>query len=652
MRRVILKLLTFSSFRLSGVVLTTLPAIFFLILFQIGFVPPSNASPAILHSLKPVWPIKGIISGAIGVVATFIVCLIGFFRSLSSRRRIETASQQSWLLQNVIDAIPTPVFYKDTSGIYLGCNVAFEKFIGLSRGQIIGKTVYDVSPKDLADVYHAADEKLFASGGSQSYENSVVYADGTRHEVLFHKAVFQKCDGSLGGLVGTFIDITERKRAEAAALYLSHFDLTTELPNQVLFTDRIHQAIAQAHRLEQRFAIICLDLDHFKKINNAYGHSSGDRLLKKVGDRISVCLREDDTVARMGGDSFNLLLPNIGSEEMAAKVAQKILDNLKVPFDVEDREVFVTASMGVALYPYDGHDAATLLKNADNALQRAKERGRDNHHFFDPAMNARAESQMSLELRLRRAIEADEFSLFYQPQIDAVSGMAIGAEALIRWNDPDMGLVLPDLFIPLAEQASLISAIGDWVLHEACKQSAIWQRSGLPPLRIAINLSPRQFQRTDLYRNVDRALKDTGLPPECLSLEVTESAVMQDVDHTIETLVRLKNLGVHLAIDDFGTGYSSLSYLRRFPIDLIKVDRSFIMDIPASQDDIAIVSAVIAMAHQLNIKVLAEGVQTLEQRDILLSHQCDELQGYLFAHPLPADEFFLWHQSGTRQTAS
>lgn len=604
------------------------------------------------QSLELSWPLLGIFIGAIGVVATVLVFSACIFRFSHTRKRLEKASHQSWLMQNVINAIPTPVFYKDTDGIYLGCNVAFERFIGLSREQIVGKTVYDVSPKDLADVYHAADKALFKSGGSQSYENSVVYADGSRHEVLFHKAIFQRNDGSLGGLVGTFIDITERKRAEAAALYLSHFDLTTELPNQLLFTDRVHQAIAHAHRLERPFAVVCLDLDHFKKINNAFGHSQGDRLLKKVGDRISDCLREDDTVARMGGDSFNLLLPDIGSEENAAKIAQKILDNLKVPFDMGGREVFVSASVGVALYPYDGQDAATLLKNADIALQRAKERGRDSYYFFDPGMNDRAESQMNLELRLRRAIESNEFSLYFQPQVDAASGKTIGSEALIRWDDPETGLILPDTFIPLAEQAGLIATIGDWVLREACRQAAVWQKAGLQPLRIAINLSPRQFQQTDLYRNVARVLEETGLSPEYLSLEVTESVVMQDVDHTIETLARLKDLGVHLAIDDFGTGYSSLSYLRRFPIDLIKIDRSFIMDIPSSPDDIAIVSAVIAMAHQLNIKVLAEGIQTVEQRDILLSHRCDELQGYLFSRPLPADEFFRWQNSSKEQTAA
>jgi EAL domain-containing protein (putative c-di-GMP-specific phosphodiesterase class I) len=251
---------------------------------------------------------------------------------------------------------------------------------------------------------------------------------------------------------------------------------------------------------------------------------------------------------------------------------------------------------------------------------------------------------MALELQLRRAAEGNEFSLYFQPQIDAFSGRVIGAEALIRWHHPEKGILLPDLFIPLAEQTGLINPLGEWVLHTACAQASDWQRAGQPPLRIAVNLSPRQFQRTDLYRKVDRILKETGLPAECLSLEVTESVVMQDVDHAIETLARLKDLGVHLAIDDFGTGYSSLSYLKRFPIDLLKIDRSFIMDIPSIPDDIAIVSAVIAMAHQLNIKVLAEGVQSIEQRDILQTHRCDELQGYLFAKPLAADDFLRWHK--------
>jgi diguanylate cyclase (GGDEF)-like protein/PAS domain S-box-containing protein len=595
---------------------------------------------------QPSWAWWGVLGGS---TSCFLALLLLGNKSLCrirARREKAEMLRQSWLLQTVINAIPAPIYYKDDAGIYLGCNEAFERFIGLSRDQIIGQSVYGVAPRDLADVYSEADQALFCRGGSQSYETSVVYADGSRREVLFYKAVFPRRDGRLGGLVGTMVDITERKDAEAKARYLAHFDPLTDLPNHVLFTDRINLAIAHAHRLDQRFTIFCLDLDHFKKINNAYGHPQGDKLLKKVGDRIFACLREDDTVARMGGDSFNLLLPQIGSEERAAKVAQKVLDSLKLPFDLDDRNIFVTASIGVALYPYDGQDASTLLKNADIALQRAKERGRNSHYFFDPAMNIRAEEQMALELQLRRAVEGNEFTLHFQPQVDTVSGRLIGAEALVRWCHPEMGLVMPDRFIPLAEQTGLIIQLGEWVLRSCCLQAREWQQAGQAPLRMAVNISPRQFQRPDLCREIDAILKETGLDPECLGIEVTESVIMQDVDHAIETLVRLKDLGVHLAIDDFGTGYSSLSYLKRFPIDLLKIDRSFIMDIPAIPDDIAIVSAVIAMAHQLNIKVLAEGVQSIEQRDFLLSHRCDELQGYLFARPLPADDFFKWHNAG------
>jgi diguanylate cyclase (GGDEF)-like protein/PAS domain S-box-containing protein len=604
---------------------------------------PLHHSDALRLPLRS-WTGWGMLGGAIGCFLALLLLGNKFLCRIRAHRERTEMLRQSWLLQAVINAIPAPIYYKDDAGVYLGCNEAFEKFIGLSRDQIIGQSVYGVAPKDLADTYHEADQALFRQGGSQSYETSVVYADGNRREVLFHKAVFPRTDGRLGGLVGTMVDVTERKNAEAKARYLANFDALTELPNHVLFTDRINLAIAHAHRLNQRFAIFCLDLDHFKKINNAYGHPQGDKLLKMVGKRISASLREDDTMARMGGDSFNLLLPQISSEERAAKVAQKILDSLKVPFDLDGREIFVTASIGVALYPYDGQDASTLLKNADIALQRTKERGRNSHYFFDPAMNIRVEEQMTLELQLRRAVEGNEFTFHFQPQVDAVSGKTIGAEALVRWHHPELGLIMPDRFIPLAEQTGLIAPLGQWVLRSACLQASDWQRAGQPSLRMAVNISPRQFQHPDLYRKIDEILKETGLNQGCLSIEVTESVVMQDVDHAIETLVRLKNLGVHLAIVDFGTGYSSLSYLKRFPIDLLKIDRSFIMDIPAISDDIAIVSAVIAMAHQLNIKVLAEGVQSTEQRDILLSHRCDELQGYLFTPPLAADDFFNWHR--------
>lgn len=546
------------------------------------------------------------------------------------------------LLKAVIDAVPAPIFYKDDKGIYLGCNNAFADFLGLARERIIGRSVYDIAPKKLADVYHRADQELFRQGGTQKYEASVIYADGSRHEVIFHKAIFHRPDGSLGGLVGTMVDITERKRAEEDARYLRHFDPLTELPNQILFVDRLTLELAHAHRLDQCFAVCCLDLDDFKKINAALGHSSGNELLQRVSARLTACLREDDTVARMGGDSFNLLLPNIASSETATLVASKILENLRTPYEIAGREVFISASIGIALFPYDGQDGPTLLRHADTALQRAKERGRDCHHFFDLDMNRRAEERMDLEVRLRRAVEEEQFILHYQPQLDTATGRPVGVEALIRWRQDDGSLLMPDRFIQLAEQTGLILPIGEWVLRTACQQARQWQQEGLEGVRMAVNISPRQFQHPNLFRIVERILAETALPPHLLSLEVTESLVMQDVDRAIETLMLLKHLGVHLAIDDFGTGYSSLSYLRRFPIDLLKIDRSFIMEIPEIADDMAIVAAVIAMARNLNLKVLAEGVQTLAQRHFLHEQGCDELQGFLFSPPLDEQKARVW----------
>jgi diguanylate cyclase (GGDEF)-like protein/PAS domain S-box-containing protein len=600
---------------------------------------PLTPSPASTLSTPPVlsWFRAGLTLGLLAGagLATLLLRRAGLQGRAGCRER-----EDFRLLQTVLNTLPAPIFFKDETGVYLGCNQAFERFLGCGRENIVGRTVYDVAPRDLADIYHKADLALFRQGGTQSYETSVVHADGSRHHVLFHKAVFSKPDGSPGGLVGTMLDITESKEAQEKARYLAHFDPLTELPNQVLFTDRLSLAIAHANRLDLRFAVFCLDLDHFKKINNAFGHPLGNKLLRRVGERLCACLREDDTVARMGGDSFNLLVPNIGSVEGATKVVQKVLDSLRTPFEVDDREIYLSASIGIALFPYDGDDAATLVKNADIALQRAKEKGRGGHQFFDAGMNMRAEEQMVMEGHLRRALERDEFVLYYQPQVDARTGRLIGFEALVRWRHPELGIIQPDRFIPLAEQTGLIGPIGEWVLREACRQSRDWRDNGFEPLRMAVNLSPRQFQHPDLFRKIDLILRESGLDPAGLSLEVTESTVMHNVDHAIETLVRLKNLGVHLAVDDFGTGYSSLSYLKRFPIDLLKIDRSFIMDLPAYEDDAAIVTAVIAMAHKLEIKVLAEGVQNEMQKTFLQAHHCDELQGYLFGPPLPPGEIF------------
>ncbi len=565
---------------------------------------------------------------------------------MERQRSEEKSREQSELLQTILSAIPAPIFYKNEKGVYLGCNQAFERFIGLPKENVIGQTVYGVSPKELADVYREADEKLLSQGGTQKYEASVLYADGSPHQVLFHKAVFHKSDGSPGGMVGAMLDITELREAEKKIRYLAEFDPLTNLPNQVLFADRLNLAIAHSHRLGRKFAIFSLDLDHFKKINNTFGLLQGDELLRKVALRLKNRLHEDDTVSKMGGDSYLLLLPDIREEEDAAKIAAGILETFREPFDLNGQEVFITASIGIALFPMDGTQGETLLKNAGNALSRAKELGRNNYRFYAPAMNARSKERITLENALRRALERQELVLHYQPQVTTASGEVVGAEALLRWRHPELGWLAPNDFIPLAEETGLIVPIGEWVLRTACSQARAWQDEGLAALRMAVNLSPRQFKQPDLFRKIEGILKETGLAPDCLSLEITESVVMSDVDHTIETLSRLKKLGVHLSIDDFGTGYSSLSYLKRFPIDMLKIDRSFIMDIPTLADDMAIVTAVIAMAHSLNIQVLAEGVETEQQREFLIATRCDEQQGFYFSRPLPAVEFLRQLGSG------
>jgi diguanylate cyclase (GGDEF)-like protein/PAS domain S-box-containing protein len=540
--------------------------------------------------------------------------------------------------QTILDAIPSPIFFKDGAGVYIGCNRAFESFIGLPREKILGETVYGIAPEDLANIYHDADQELLRRGGTQNYETSVRHANGDRREVLFQKAVFGNPDGSVGGLVGSMLDITERKKAEEVARYLSHFDPLTNLPNQVLFTDRLNMEIANSHRLNKRFAIFCLDLDHFKKINNAFGHARADHILRKFAKRLSAFLRQNDTVSRMGGDSFNLLLPDIDQENSSAKIAKRLLEILRQPFSIDDQEIFVNASLGISIYPHDGIDAQTLLKNADTALQLAKEKGRNTLRFFAPEMNARAEERMLTECQLRKALANNEFVLHYQPQVDAETLKMVGVEALVRWRHPSRGLLLPAHFIDLAEETGLIVPLGEWVLRTACAQGRAWRESGLSPLRIGVNLSPRQFQQADLYGTIHEILMETGLKPRHLSLEITEGVVMKDVDHAIQTLARLKQLGVHLSIDDFGTGYSSLSYLKNLPIDMLKIDRSFVMDIPSMPDDMAIVTAVITLAHNLNLKVLAEGVQNDAQKTFLQANRCDELQGYLFGHPVEAKE--------------
>jgi diguanylate cyclase (GGDEF)-like protein len=440
-------------------------------------------------------------------------------------------------------------------------------------------------------------------------------------------------------------EIIERRRAEEAAYY----DTLTGLPNRTLFQERLPHALALAERSGQMLAVMLLDLDRFKTINETLGHAEGDRLLREVAERLTGCVRRSDTVARFAGDEFALLLMQITHTddvariarrtEDAVEVAQNVLRVLEPPFVSGQHELYLTASIGIGLYPNDGEDSQTLWKNANSALYRAKEQGGHNYQFYTADMNAKALQRLTLENSLRHALERDEFVLHYQPQVDIDSGQIVGAEALVRWQHPELGLVSPSEFIPLAEDMGLIIPLGEWVLRTACAQNKEWQEAGLPLMRLSVNLSARQFQQPKLAEMIARALSETGLEPEQLELELTESALMGNAETAIETLRQIKATGVRLAIDDFGTGYSSLSYLKRLPIDVLKIDRSFVCESTTAPDDAAIVMAIIGLAHNLKLKVIAEGVETEEQLAFLRLLRCDEIQGDLCSRPLAAADF-------------
>jgi len=457
------------------------------------------------------------------------------------------------------------------------------------------------------------------------------------------------------GMVACLLE-DEREAASLATVEIEHLayhDALTGLPNRALFVDRLIVTIAQAVRYHNKFAVLFLDLDRFKEVNDSLGHSMGDMLLKGVADRIRRCIREGDTVARFGGDEFTLLVHRIDNVDDASRVAQKITDTLKIPFPITGRELFVTTSIGIAFYPGDGADADTLIRNADTAMYRAKEQGRDNYQLYAPTMNSKALERLALENMLRKALSHDELVLHYQPLLDTATERVIGVEALLRWQHPEQGLLSPAHFISTAEVSGLIVPIGQWVLLTACKQTVQWQKQAGFEIDISVNLSARQFQQPDLVAQVQLALDESGLPAHSLELEITESSAMQNADNAIQTLGELKSLGVRIAMDDFGTGYSSLSYLKRFPIDTLKLDQSFVREIATDAEDAAIAAAIITMAHTMKLTVIAEGVETEEQLELLRKQGCDLIQGYFFSPPIPATalaEFLVSHRPIERKT--
>jgi diguanylate cyclase (GGDEF)-like protein len=433
-------------------------------------------------------------------------------------------------------------------------------------------------------------------------------------------------------------DITERKKTEILLQYQAFHDLLTGLPNRNFFNRELAVALANAKAENRQLAVMFLDLDRFKNINDSLGHAFGDRILQLFSQRLQSCLREGDIVARWGGDEFTILLSSTESTEEAASISDRIFQILKYPFELEEQQIFVKSSIGIAVYPQDGENGETLLRNADAALYRSKEQGRNLYRFYRSTMNSEASALLKLENYLHRALEKEELLVHYQPQVNIITGKISGMEALLRWQHPELGLVSPGKFIPLAEETGLIIPLGEWVLKTACIQNKAWQIAGIAPLKISVNLSPRQFEQSNLVTKVEQILQETGLEAQWLELEVTETSLLQNVKFANLALEKLVNMGVHISIDDFGTGYSSLGYLKKFPFHTLKIDQLFVRELKNKAQDLAIISAIITLGQGFNLRVIAEGVEKKEQLELLRSLNCEEIQGYWFSPPLSSEK--------------
>ena len=565
----------------------------------------------------------------IGTVVTFV--------NIAERRRAEEAVRESERRYRLLfERNLAGVFRTTIKGRILECNQAAALMFGYgSPEEVIGTSI--------ADVYRTISDrqvllnKLSAEKCVTNHEINYRRKNGETAWAMLNATIVSGDSGPDSVIEGTFLDITERKTAEERVQSLAYFDALTGLPNRTLLRDRLSLALAGARRKKSKVALFFLDLDRFKNINDSLGHSVGDLLLKSVAERLKAWGREQDTIARLGGDEFLVVVNDVRDIADAAVAARRLMDGLTSEIVVQGHCLSISCSLGISIYPEHGPDSETLIKNADAAMYTAKDRGRNNFQFFTSDMNAQAVRRLNLENSLRSALDRGELFLVYQPQLDIRSDTITGVEALLRWQHPEMGLVPPDEFIRIAENSGLIMPIGEWVLRTACSQARQWQDEGLTAISMAVNVSAVQFRREGFCELIRQVLVDTGLAPQYLELEVTESLLLSSADVTFQVLQELKNMGLSLAIDDFGIGYSSLSYLRRFPVSKLKVDRSFVRDVAVSRDGAAITTAIISMAKSLNLKVIAEGVETEEQMSFLRSHHCDQIQGYYFSKPLPPE---------------
>ncbi|MGC3983198.1 MAG: EAL domain-containing protein [Steroidobacteraceae bacterium] len=540
------------------------------------------------------------------------------------------------LFDNAIEGI----FRTKPEGQYLDANPALARIYGYDSSEELMRTLCDIRAQLYVDAGRREEfmRIIKARGSISGFESQVYRKNGDIIWISENARAISDDDGTVLYYEGTVEDITERKLYEARIEQQANYDTLTGLANRSLLQDRLQQAILTAATYGTRLAVVFVDLDRFKYINDSLGHQMGDSLLRVMAQRFKSCVRDSDTVARLGGDEFVLLLNGLSEADGVASSMERMLEVIAQPWSTEQGVFDVTCSVGVALYPDDGQDAQTLLKHADSAMYRAKERGRNNFQFFTNELNALMTERLELESGLRRALERDQFCLYYQPRIDMKTGAIIGAEALLRWQVSENELILPGRFIPVAEETGLIVPIGTWALRAACIQSHRWLQAGMP-IAVSVNVSLRQFQRDYFPQVVREVLDETQLPATQLEIEVTESSVMHNAERLIDMLCAIKIMGVQISVDDFGTGYSSLSYLKRFPVDRLKIDRSFVQDIMFDPDGEAIVRTIIALGHNLGLKVVAEGVENLAQVNYLRDNGCDELQGYYYGHPMPAEQF-------------
>jgi diguanylate cyclase (GGDEF)-like protein/PAS domain S-box-containing protein len=566
---------------------------------------------------------------------------LGSFMDITERKRMEAALRQSEeKYRNILETIQEGYFEVDLNGNFTFCNNSMSRLTGHSKEELLGMNHRQFTNEETSkEVFQAFSEVYNTEEPSKGFDWQIIKKNGIEGYIEASVTLQKDSSGNPTGFKGMIRDITERKRIEQQINYMATHDALTGLPNRLMFSQLLNHAIRSAQRHGKQLAVLFIDLDRFKAINDALGHEAGDRMLKEMARRFKRSLRAVDVVGRLGGDEFIILTEEVDELSQIANVAHKILATTIQPMSLQGEECRVTASIGISIYPGDGTDEQTLIKNADIAMYFAKEEGKNNYQFYSKDIQSQSNKRFSIEINLRRALERNELSLEYQAKVDFKTGLITGVEALLRWENSCLGSITPTQFIPVAEETGLIVPIGRWVMKTACAQNAAWQSKGLPPVCMAVNLSLRQLMDDNLLKDIKAALDESGMAPNLLELEITESMVMHNPTRLIELLTDIKKLGVRLAIDDFGTGYSSLAQIKNFPIDTLKVDRSFIRNLSQDSENQAITQAIITMGKNLSLTVVAEGVETQEQKDFLRGLICDEMQGFHFSKPIAPDQF-------------